>query len=62
VVEVQEVLRAWLAGAGARPAAERGGVNVKTASAGPLSLEPPRSVQSVGCGKETVRGPSAARP
>jgi hypothetical protein len=31
VVEVQEVLRAWLAGAGARPAAERGGVNVKTA-------------------------------
>src|SRR5260370_14995202 len=31
VVEVQEVLRAWLSGAGARPAAERGGVNVKTA-------------------------------
>jgi transposase len=31
VVEVREVLRAWLSGAGARPAAERGGVNVKTA-------------------------------
>ena len=31
MVEVQEVLRAWLSGAGARPAAERGGVNVKTA-------------------------------
>src|ERR1035437_2233092 len=31
VVEVQEVLRAWLSGAGARPAAERAGVNVKTA-------------------------------
>jgi hypothetical protein len=31
VVEVQEVLRAWLSGAGARPSAERGGVNVKTA-------------------------------
>jgi hypothetical protein len=31
VIEVQEVLRAWLSGAGARPAAERGGVNVKTA-------------------------------
>jgi transposase len=31
VVEVQEVLRAWLSGAGARRAAERGGVNVKTA-------------------------------
>jgi len=28
----------------------------------PLSLEPPRSVQSAGRGKETVRGPSAARP
>jgi hypothetical protein len=31
VIEVQEVLRAWLSGAGARPAARRGGVNVKTA-------------------------------
>src|ERR1017187_9498459 len=31
VVEVQEVLRAWLSGAGGRPAAERAGVNVKTA-------------------------------
>lgn len=31
MIEVQEVLRAWLSGAGARPAARRGGVNVKTA-------------------------------
>jgi transposase len=31
VLEVKEVLRAWLGGAGKRPAAERAGVNVKTA-------------------------------
>jgi len=32
VTEVREVLRAWLAGAGKRPAAIRAGVNVKTAA------------------------------
>jgi len=32
VTEVKEVLRAWLAGAGKRPAAKRAGVNVKTAA------------------------------
>jgi hypothetical protein len=32
VTEVFEVLRAWLAGAGKRPAAARAGVNVKTAA------------------------------
>jgi transposase len=32
VTEVREVLRAWLAGAGKRPAARRAGVNVKTAA------------------------------
>lgn len=32
VTEVKEVLRAWLAGAGKRPAARRAGVNVKTAA------------------------------
>jgi transposase len=32
VTEVREVLRAWLAGAGKRPAAARAGVNVKTAA------------------------------
>src|SRR5579859_4310627 len=32
VTEVKEVLRAWLAGLGKRPAAARGGVNVKTAA------------------------------
>jgi transposase len=32
VMEVREVLRAWLAGAGKRPAAMRAGVNVKTAA------------------------------
>ena len=31
VTEVKEVLRAWLAGQGKRPAAQRAGVNVKTA-------------------------------
>ena len=31
VTEVREVLRAWLAGEGKRPAARRAGVNVKTA-------------------------------
>ena len=32
VTQVREVLRAWLAGAGKRPAARRAGVDVKTAS------------------------------
>ena len=32
VTEVKEVLRAWLAGSGKRPAAARAGVNVKTAA------------------------------
>ena len=32
VTEVKEVLRAWLAGLGKRPAAARAGVNVKTAA------------------------------
>jgi transposase len=32
VAQVREVLRAWLAGAGKRPAARRAGVDVKTAS------------------------------
>src|SRR4249919_1869600 len=32
VTQVKEVLRAWLAGAGKRPAARRAGVNVKTAA------------------------------
>jgi transposase len=32
VTEVKEVLRAWLAGVGKRPAARRAGVNVKTAA------------------------------
>ena len=32
VTQVREVLRAWLAGAGKRPAARRAGVNVKTAA------------------------------
>ena len=31
VTQVREVLRAWLAGAGKRPAARRAGVDVKTA-------------------------------
>ena len=31
VTQVTEVLRAWLAGAGKRPAARRAGVDVKTA-------------------------------
>ena len=32
VTQVKEVLRAWLAGAGKRPAARRAGVDVKTAA------------------------------
>jgi len=32
VTQVREVLRAWLAGAGKRPAARRAGVDVKTAA------------------------------
>ena len=32
VTQVMEVLRAWLAGAGKRPAARRAGVDVKTAA------------------------------
>ena len=32
VTQVEEVLRAWLAGAGKRPAARRAGVDVKTAA------------------------------
>ena len=32
VTEVREVLRAWLAGLGKRPAAARAGVDVKTAA------------------------------
>ena len=33
VTQVKEVLRAWLAGLGKRPAAARAGVDVKTAAA-----------------------------
>ena len=32
VTQVKEVLRAWLGGAGKRPAARRAGVDVKTAN------------------------------
>lgn len=38
VTQVKEVLRAWLSGAGKRPAARRAGVDVKTAQRYILSL------------------------
>jgi hypothetical protein len=66
VIEVREVLRAWLEGAGLRTAAERAGVDRKTARyaefgiTGAMPTRPLCRAGSADPGRVTVTGPAHA--